>query len=154
MSKALAISAAVLVLAAGCGSDDDGAPAASHLAPSQTGAGTVATPDLPPPCEPSALRFSAGRPPDGALASIVVTNAGPHECEIDVFESSIADPAMEPDAWLAPAGEAELTLVDASPGCASPTSVQVELVINGATVVVPFEIGPACELSLVAIVPR
>jgi hypothetical protein len=142
------------LLAAACGSDDDEAPAASHLAPSQTSASTVAAPEVPPPCDPSALEFAPGTAPEGAVALIVVTNVGEHECEVDVYESSIADPTMEPDAWLAPAGEAELTLLDASPGCAAPTSAAVELVVNGVDVVVPFEVGPACELSLVAIVPR
>jgi len=154
MSKRLGVMAAALVLAAACGSGDDEAPDALHLAPSQTSAGTVAAPEVPPPCDPSALELAPGTTPEGAVAIIVLTNAGDHECEVDVSESSIADPTMERDAWLAPAGEAELTLVDASPGCAAPTSTTVELVVNGVDVVVPFEVGPACELSIVAIVPR
>jgi hypothetical protein len=121
--------------AAACGSDADSASvpgtqapepaAAADLAPSQTAASTVAAPDVPPPCD------------------------------LDVSQSEVADPAMEPDVWLAPGATGELTVVDTAPGCTEPDiDPWVELVANGTPVVVPLdtvELAPWCQPSAIAI---
>jgi hypothetical protein len=152
--------------AAACGSDADSASvpgtqapepaAAADLAPSQTAASTVAAPDVPPPCDLDDLHWVA-EPPTRADALFVVRvrNAGEIECELDVSQSEVADPAMEPDVWLAPGATGELTVVDTAPGCTEPDiDPWVELVANGTPVVVPLdtvELAPWCQPSAIAI---
>ena len=125
------------------------------MAPSQTGAGTAAPPTLPPLCDLDALDFEAAPPASGSIGSIVVTNTGPAQCEIDVSRSPIAHPASEPDAWLEAGGQAELTLDDAAPGCSAPADLAVvRLNVNGESVEVPISLTGVCQLSLVAVAPR
>jgi hypothetical protein len=159
-----AVLATLLALAAvACDSGSDAAlsnatepAAASDLAPSQTTASTVAAPDVPPPCELDDLQWVADpATDDDALFLIRVRNAGSVECELDVSQSEIADPAMEPDVWLAPGAIGELTVVDAAPGCIDPEiDPSVQLVANGRPVAVMLDLvdlAPWCQLSAVAV---
>ena len=166
VTRAGVLATMLALTATACGSDADSASvagtrpseptAASDLAPSQTAASTVAAPDVPPPCDVDDLRWVA-EPPTGADALFVVRmrNTGEIECELDVSESEIADPAMEPDVWLAPGAIGELTVVDTAPGCTEPSiDPSVELVANGTPVVVPLdtlELAPTCRLTAIAI---
>jgi hypothetical protein len=84
-----------------------------------------------------------------------VRNAGEIECELDVSQSEIADPAMEPDVWLAPGAIGEVMVVDAAPGCTHPViNPSVELVANGTPVAVMIDlvdVAAWCQLAAVAI---
>jgi len=166
VTRASVLATMLALAATACGPDADPASvagtqasepaAASDLAPSQAAASTVAAPDVPPPCDVDDLHWVA-EPPTGADALFVVRvrNNGDIECELDVSQSAIADPAMEPDVWLAPGATGELTVVDTAPGCTEPViAPSVELVANGTPVVVPLdtvELVPSCQLSAVAI---
>jgi hypothetical protein len=146
---------ASLLIAAGCASDDAGAPAAADLHPSQATASTVAEPVGPPPCDPRLLTWSTAAPsePDTVLV-VRVVNTGDVECEVDLSESAIADPTMEPDVWLAPGATGEVVVTEREPGCAEPTiEPTLALTVNAAPVevVVDPAIAAWCVLSAVAV---
>lgn len=147
---------ASLLIAAGCASDDAAAPAAADLHPSQATASTVAEPVGPPPCDPRLLTWSTAIPSDPDTVLVVrVVNTGDVECEVDLSESAIADPTMEPDVWLEPGATGEVLIADRDPGCAQPAvEPVVSLTVNAAPVDVVVDdpaIAPWCELSAVAV---
>jgi hypothetical protein len=160
-------SAAMAVLAA-CAGDDapvvldasratastSTAPPASVLAPSQTTPDTIAAPELPPPCDPSVLRFSSPAPlADGALA-IRIENVGTVRCEATFDESPIVDQSMEPDVWLDAGGAGELIAAVDATSCAAPGPVEsIGLIVNGAAVAVVVEPFDACTIVLTALYP-
>ena len=105
-------------------------------------------------CELDDLTFEATT--DGAdevtAAVIRIGNDGPVQCEVDVFESALADPLMEPDVWLDPGTKAELLIEHAGEACGAPEPVSnLELTVNGGMVDVPVEIESTCGLALTAI---
>lgn len=162
--------AAVVAMAvpAACAGDDvpvvrDAAPSsvaptapapASVLAPSQTTPDTIAAPELPPPCDPSVLRFSSPSPlADGALA-IRIENVGTVRCEATLDESPIVDESMEPDVWLDAGGAGELLVAVDATSCAAPGPVEsIGLIVNGAPVAVVVEPIEACTITLTALYP-
>lgn len=161
------IAAAVAVLVACAGGDDPevvdatrstvavaSPPPASVLAASQTTPDTIAAPDLPPPCDPSVLRFSSPSPlADGALA-IRIENVGAVRCEATLDESPIVDESMEPDVWLDAGGAGELLVAVDAASCAAPGPVEsIGLIVNGAPVAVVVEPIEACTITLIALYP-
>jgi hypothetical protein len=121
--------------------------AGTELAPSQVSASTVADPGAPPPCDVGVLAFSA---PDAA--AIRIRNDAAVQCEVDVFESELADPLMEPNVWLDPGAEAEVLVEETDATCDSPRAISsIRLVVNGSAVDVPIAIPPTCGMVLSAI---
>ena len=109
--------------------------------------GTVAAPEAPPPCDVEELTFSAS----GATA-IRIRNDAPARCEVDVFESELADPLMEPNVWLDAGAEAEVLVDETGATCDAPTAItSIELVVNHRPVEVPISIPPTCGVMLSAI---
>jgi len=147
---------AVLVIGLGaCG--DDGpqradppatSPAtATDLTPDQATASTVAAPVGVPPCSVAQLELTSGG--DGI---VVIRNAGPVECEVDVSQSPNRDPLMEPSIWLHAGGQGELAIEANDGGCAQPSVISsVDVVVNGQTVRAPVSLAAACGVTLTAI---
>jgi hypothetical protein len=131
------------VIGAGaCGGEAD-APAATVAVT----ASTVAAPDAPSPCDVGQLTFSA---PDAT--AIRIRNDAPMQCEVDVFESELADPLMEPNVWLDAGAEAEVLVDQTDATCASATAItSIELVVNASRVDVPIAIPATCGVVLSAI---
>jgi hypothetical protein len=122
---------------------------ATDLAPSQVAASTVAPPSSVPPCDVRELEFTAS-----AEMTIVIHNAGPAECEVDVSESPNRDPLMEPSVWLHPDADAELTVATDDSSCKHPATVtRVDLVVNGEPVEAPVRLPATCGATLTAIYP-
>jgi hypothetical protein len=116
-------------------------------APSATSPSTVAHPAEPPLCEVDALTFSATD-----AGAIRIRNESTALCEVDVFESELADPLMEPNVWLDPGTEAEVLVEDANAACDAPVPIaSIELVVNGRAVEVAVSIPPTCGVALTAI---
>ncbi len=135
----------VVVGLAACGGGS--ATSTTDPAPSVAGSSTVAAPEAPPLCDVDALAFSA--PNAGAIR---IRNEATVQCEVDVFESELADPLMEPNVWLDPGTEAEVLVEDANATCDAPLAIgSIELVVNGRTVAVPVSIPPTCGVMLSAI---
>ena len=162
------IAASAMTVLAACAGGDDPAvvdatrstvataspPPASVLAPSQTTPDTIAAPELPPPCDPSVLRFSAPAPlADGAL-TIRIENVGTVRCEATLDESPIVDESMEPDVWLDAGGAGELMVAVDATSCPAPGPVEsIGLIVNGAAVAVVVEPIEACTITLIALYP-
>jgi hypothetical protein len=130
-----------------------------ELAPSQTGADTVAPPDTPDPCRLDDLELWTARVVVGtgsADAVIRVRNAGREWCEVDVSGSPVIDPAIEPDVWLDPGGWADLVVGQRDDGpCAGPEVVATAaVVVGGETVDVPTAAVAACSWWLTAFYPQ
>lgn len=153
LSRAAVVGLVAIALVA-CG--DDGpqradppvttTPAATALAPSQVTASTVAAPAGVPLCKLAELEFSAG---DGI---VLIHNAGPVECEVDVSQSPNRDPLMEPGIWLHAGGQGELAVEAGGDGCAQPRVVtSVDVVVNGQAVNAPVSLPAACDVTLTAI---
>ena len=121
----------------------EGSPATSTTAvPS-----TVTAPEAPPPCDVGALTFSAVE-----SSAIRIRNDAAMQCEVDVFESELADPFMEPDVWLDAGAEAEVLVEATGETCAAPSALtSIELVVNGRSVEVPIAIPATCGVVLSAI---
>jgi hypothetical protein len=108
---------------------------------------TVADPAEPPLCDVDALTFSA--PDAGAIR---IRNEARVQCEVDVFESELADPLMEPNVWLDAGTEAEVLVEEADATCDAPLPItSIDLVVNGRAVEVPVSIPPTCGVLLSAI---
>lgn len=151
----VAVAVASVTASSGCGGDEPGA--AIELAPSQISAATVPEPTSVAACDVERLTFEssagAGGAPEGSVAAVVrITNDGPVRCEVDVSESPLADPLMEPDVWIEPGGQAELLVEHDGSTCAAPSPVTtVELRVNGSALDVPVVVESTCGLSLTAV---
>lgn len=170
MTARLALVVAVLVSLVACRADDGAgrsSPAPStasvattvphtgpsdDLAPSQITASTVPPPDTPPPCEPAALSLWTAQVrfvDETAEAVIRVRNDTADRCEVDVFDSPLVDPAIEPDVWLHGGEWADLVVgADLRGGvdCATANVVTLALLdVNGEDVVVPTAAVVPCS---------
>ena len=84
---------------------------------------------------------------------ILIHNAGPVECEVDVSDSPNRDPLMEPSVWLDPGGNGRARhrhrrFAVRAAGAGRPS---VDLVVNGEAVEVPVALPETCGVTLTAI---
>lgn len=151
-----------LVIATACaaGPQEDATPPpdtgpSDNLAPSQLTAETVLPPETPPPCELDAIALWTAqvRPSDGS-AVVRVRNDGDRWCEVDVRNSPLVDPMMEPDVWLEPGEWADLVVGATSDDCADRAVVRLaQLDVNGATAVVETAAVVTCGWHFSAFYP-
>lgn len=143
---------ALMAAVSGCGEDER--ESATELAPSQISAATAPEPAGIPACDVGDLTFeSAPEPVDGVAAAVIrIGSQAGVRCEVDVFESPLVDPLMEPDVWIEPGGVAELLVEHADSTCDAPGPVAVvELRVNDVDVDVPVNVESTCGLALTAI---
>jgi hypothetical protein len=147
---------AVLVVPAGCSSEDagEGRPSetsAPRLAPSQITADTVAPPPVPDPCDPDELAWwtaaveADDAEPQSLTAVIRVENRGETWCEVDIAESPHFAPEVEPDVWLEPGGLASVAFGPDGTGCTGRRVEKVALVgLGGRMLEVPTLAAGEC----------
>ena len=130
-----------------CGAGACGGGSAATTTTVTVTANTVAAPEAPSPCDVGELTFTAPE-----ATAIRIRNDAAVQCEVDVFESELADPLMEPNVWLDAGAEAEVLVDETDTTCASPTAItSIELVVNTRPVAVPISIPATCGVVLSAI---